>query len=194
MIAGTLEAGRRYTNARSGGTLAILKHWDDTERRLVEVERGLPPGTGKLPPHRHLDFSQTFTVIEGRMQAAIRGEKRVLQAGEALDVPQGVAHRDPWNSGSDGAVVRVRLTPVPEAISAYVETMVAASLAGKLNRRDELPFLQIAVLLQETDGQSFDARFPVRLQRAARPLLAALGRLLGYRVVGAKPSLNRASG
>ena len=56
------------------------------------------------------------------------------------------------------------------------------AVAGKLNRQDEFPFLQIAVLLGETNGQSFDSRFPIGVQRASVPALAALGRLLGYRV------------
>jgi mannose-6-phosphate isomerase-like protein (cupin superfamily) len=176
-----LETGRPYTNPRSGGTLTLLTHWEETDGDLLEVERSLPPGTGKLPPHVHLDFRQTFTVVEGRAVGALGRKKLALSAAETLDVPQGAPHRDPWNPGPDRGVLRIRITPVPELIRAYLETMVARAVEGKLNRRDELPFLQIAVLLQEKNGQSFDSRFPIGLQRMAVPLLGALARLLGYR-------------
>jgi mannose-6-phosphate isomerase-like protein (cupin superfamily) len=177
-----VEAGRVYLNARSGGTLCVLTHWADTGGELLELERSLPPGTGRLSPHVHLDFEQTFTVVEGQARAAVRGEQASLGPGQTLEVPQGAAHVDPWNPGPGRAVVRNRISPVPAVIRAYVETMVARAVAGKLNKQDEFQFLQIAVLLDETDGQSFDSRFPIGVQRAAVPALGALGRLLGYRV------------
>jgi mannose-6-phosphate isomerase-like protein (cupin superfamily) len=183
-----VESGRVYTNARSGGTLSVLTHWNDTNGQLLEFERSLPPGTGKLSPHVHLDFRQTFTIVQGRTRAALGREKMVLGPGETLDVPPGAGHLDPWNPGPEHAVVRNRISPVPMVIRAYVETMIAQAVAGRLNRQDEFSFLQLAVLLRETNGQSFDSRFPVGVQRASIPILAALGRQLGYRVAAAGAS------
>jgi mannose-6-phosphate isomerase-like protein (cupin superfamily) len=177
-----VETGRVYTNARSGGTLAVLTHWNETDGELLEFERTLPPETGRLSPHVHLDFRQTFTIVEGRTRAALGREELTLGPGETLEVPQGAAHVDPWNPGPGRAVVRNRISPVPLVIQAYVETMIAQAVAGKLNRQDEFPFLQLAVLLRETNGQSFDSRFPIALQRASIPALGAVGRMLGYRV------------
>jgi mannose-6-phosphate isomerase-like protein (cupin superfamily) len=177
-----VETGRPYADARRGGTLTVLTHWEDTDGEVLEIERNLPPRTGKLPPHVHLDFHQTFSVVEGRIRAALGRERLALGAPATLEVPKGAPHRDPWNPGPDRAVVRIRIAPVPQLIRAYVETMVARAIDGKLNRQGELPFLQIAVLLQEKEGQSFDSRFPVGLQRMAVPFFGALGRLLGFRV------------
>lgn len=180
-----IEVGRAYLNAKSGGTLTVLRHWDDTGGELLELERVLPPNTGKLPPHVHLDFDQTFTVVEGRTRGALRGEELSLGPGGILDASRGSAHVDPWNPGPERAIVRNRVSPVPPFIEAYVETMVRRLLAGQLNGQDEFPFLEVAVLVRETEGQTFDSRFPIGLQRAFLPLLAALGRVRGYAVLEA---------
>jgi mannose-6-phosphate isomerase-like protein (cupin superfamily) len=177
-----VETGRVYTNPRSGGTFAVLTHWDDTDGDLLEYERSLPPGGGKFSPHLHLDFGQVFTVSEGRTRAALHGEQLVLGPGERLEVPLGAAHVDPWNPGPERAVVRNRISPVPEVCRLFVETMVAGVVEGKLNRHEELPLLQLVLLLRETGGQTFDSRLPVGVQRASAPFLSALGQLLGYRV------------
>jgi mannose-6-phosphate isomerase-like protein (cupin superfamily) len=178
-----IEIEHAYENARSGGTLTILRHWDDTNGDVLELERALPLNTGKLPPHVHLDFVQTFTVVEGTTRAALLGDELSLGPGETLEAPRGAAHVDPWNAGPERAIVRNRVSPVPRFIEVYVETMVHRLLEGKLNGQDEFPFLEVAVLIRETDGQTFDSRLPIGLQRAILPLLAALGRLRGYRVM-----------
>jgi mannose-6-phosphate isomerase-like protein (cupin superfamily) len=177
-----VETGRVYRNPRSGGTFAVLTHWDDTDGELLEYERTLPPRGGKFSPHVHLDFSQVFTVTEGRTRAALSGANVALGPGETLEVPQGTAHQDPWNPGPERAVVRNRISPVPEVCRLFVETMVARVVEGKLNRHDELPFLALVVLLEETNGQTFDSRLPVGVQRASVPFLSGLGRLVGHRL------------
>jgi hypothetical protein len=65
-------------------------------------------------------------------------------------------------------------------MKAYCETMFARAIEGRLNGQDELPLLQVAVVLVDMDAQ---ASAPHSYQRATLPLLATLGRWRGYRVV-----------
>ena len=74
------------------------------------------------------------------------------------------------------------LSPNPPFIRAYAETSIACLLDGRVGDSGDLPRLHVAVIQAETAGQSFAAGMPIRLQRALLPLLAAVGRLRGYRV------------
>ena len=51
----------------------------------------VPPGGGP-PPHRH-DFEETFTVLEGELEATFRGHKVVLRAGETVNIPANAPHQ-----------------------------------------------------------------------------------------------------
>jgi uncharacterized cupin superfamily protein len=50
----------------------------------------IPPGGGP-PPHRH-DFEESFTVLEGEIEATFRGEKSVVHAGQTLSIPANAPH------------------------------------------------------------------------------------------------------
>jgi hypothetical protein len=57
-------------------------------------------------------------------------------------------------------------------------------VSGKLNDQDELPFLQLLLIANETDSQSYGAGPPPAVQNAIAPFAAAIGRLRGYRPLG----------
>jgi hypothetical protein len=57
-------------------------------------------------------------------------------------------------------------------------------VSGKLNDQDELPFLQLLLIANETDSQSYGAGPPRAVQNAIAPFAAAIGRLRGYRALG----------
>jgi quercetin dioxygenase-like cupin family protein len=47
---------------------------------------------GGPPPHRH-DFEETFILLDGELQATFRGEKRIVRAGEAVNIPANALHQ-----------------------------------------------------------------------------------------------------
>jgi uncharacterized cupin superfamily protein len=51
----------------------------------------IPPNGGP-PPHRH-DFEETFTVLEGELEATFRGAKQVVRAGETINIPANAPHQ-----------------------------------------------------------------------------------------------------
>ena len=61
-----------------GDTYTILLTGDDTAGRFCLIDMHIPPGGGP-PPHRR-DFEETFTVIEGELEATFRGMRCKLQA------------------------------------------------------------------------------------------------------------------
>src|ERR1700736_858694 len=61
-----------------GDTYTILLSGKDTAGRFCLIDMHVPPNGGP-PPHRH-DFEETFTVLEGEIEATFRGAKQVVRA------------------------------------------------------------------------------------------------------------------
>jgi len=74
-----------------GDTYTVLLTGDDTAGRFCMFDMHIPPGGGP-PPHRH-DFEETFSILEGEIEATFRGVKSVVRAGETIHIPANAPHR-----------------------------------------------------------------------------------------------------
>jgi len=74
----------------AGDTYTILLGCQNTDGRYCLIDMFVPPGGGP-PYHRH-DFEESFTVIEGEIEAAFRGEKSVVRAGSSVNIPANAPH------------------------------------------------------------------------------------------------------
>src|SRR5271163_3636939 len=63
-----------------GDTYTILVTGEDTVGKYTLIDMHVPPGGGP-PPHRH-DFEETFTILDGEVEATFRGVKATINAGE----------------------------------------------------------------------------------------------------------------
>jgi quercetin dioxygenase-like cupin family protein len=73
-----------------GDTYTILLTGKDTNGRYCLIDMHIPPGGGP-PPHRH-DFEESFTVLEGEIEATFRGKRSVVRAGETVHIPANAPH------------------------------------------------------------------------------------------------------
>ena len=73
-----------------GDTYTVLLAGEDTNGRYCLIDMHIPPGGGP-PPHRH-DFEESFTLLEGEIEATFRGEKSTVRAGETLHIPANAPH------------------------------------------------------------------------------------------------------
>src|SRR5438105_822973 len=76
--------------ALMGDTYTILLSGDDTDGRYCLIDMMIPPGGGP-GPHRH-DFEESFTILEGEIEATFRGKKSVVRAGETVNIPANAPH------------------------------------------------------------------------------------------------------
>jgi quercetin dioxygenase-like cupin family protein len=74
-----------------GDTYTITVTGEDTAGRFSVIDMHIPPGGGP-PPHRH-DFEETFTLLEGEMEATFRGQKVTVKAGDTLTIPANAPHQ-----------------------------------------------------------------------------------------------------
>jgi hypothetical protein len=112
----------------------------------------------------------------------VDGEEREFRTGDRVAIPPGTIHRDPWNTNSAELHARGIFEPINDFIEAYAEAYVHhLTETGRLDDQDEMPLLQIFVTSKATNGRSWAGSPPIALQKASLPLLAAFGRLRGYK-------------
>lgn len=172
-----LEVGKRYENPRTGTWIQIVERAPD----LLRFERLFKPNTGKADPHFHQDFTQTWEAIQGEGEIEVEGEPRTFSAGDRVALTPNTPHRDPYNPGDGDFIARATFEPVPEFIEAFGSALGHHLEQDTTNDQDDIPLLQILMIARATDGRSYRAGVPVALQRAGLPLVAAIGRLRGYR-------------
>jgi quercetin dioxygenase-like cupin family protein len=74
-----------------GDTYTVLLGGADTAGRFCLIDMHIPPGGGP-PPQRH-DFEESFTVLEGEVEATFRGVKSVVREGETVHIPANAPHQ-----------------------------------------------------------------------------------------------------
>jgi quercetin dioxygenase-like cupin family protein len=80
-----------------GDTYTILLTGRETAGRYCLIDMYVPPGGGP-PPHRH-DFEESFTVLEGELEATFRGVSSTVGTGHTIHIPANAPHQFVNKSG-----------------------------------------------------------------------------------------------
>lgn len=80
-----------------GDTYTILLTGKDTAGKYCLIDMYIPSGGGPSS-HRH-DFEESFTILEGEIEATFRGDKSIVHAGETINIPANAPHQFKNNSG-----------------------------------------------------------------------------------------------
>jgi mannose-6-phosphate isomerase-like protein (cupin superfamily) len=172
-----LEVRKRYTSPESGTWIEIAER----DGATMKFERSFAPGTGRSDPHLHEDLTQTWEVLSGEGMMEVEGTEQEFRTGDRVELTPGTRHRDPWNPSGTELHVRGTFDPNNDFIEAYASAYAHLLTGGGLNDQEELPLLQILVIAKATNGRSYGRSPPVAIQKASLPLLAAFGRLRGYK-------------
>ena len=88
-------------------TLYVLTSTPD----VLAMEAEWQPGSTEPTPHYHPNQDERFEVLEGEL-TVITGdeERRVLGAGDAIDIPRGTVHRM-WNTADTPTRASWRVMP-----------------------------------------------------------------------------------
>jgi mannose-6-phosphate isomerase-like protein (cupin superfamily) len=172
-----LEVRKRYTSPETGSWIEIAERSDP----VMKLERSYAAGTGRSDPHLHHDLTQTWEALSGEGMIEVEGVEREFRTGDRVELTPGTRHRDPWNPSRSELHVRGTFDPDNDFIESYTAAYAHLLTEVGLNDQEELPLLQILVIAKATDGRSYGASPPVAIQKASLPLLAAFGRLRGYK-------------
>jgi len=175
-----VKIGTEIESPQTGERLVFRSTADSSNGRLFQAELTVQPGPYVVRAHVHPSQEESFVVLEGTYGYQIGDRSGVAQPGETLVCPVGVSHSQ-WNAG-DG-ILRIYYEHRPALTSAeiFFETQFGLSRDGKLSPNGDIHVLQGAVLLAEVGDFIRPATPPIAVQNALFPVLAALGRMLGFR-------------
>ena len=89
-VVGRGEGQKRYTARGSVMLFKALAEQDDGDLSLME--RTLPPGGRRPPPHRHTNCSEAYFVLDGLVSIIVDDEELTVGPEGFVLVPRGTAH------------------------------------------------------------------------------------------------------
>ena len=173
------RSGQTIENPRTGERIVFLHTRQDTGGAYAEFDHFLPLGPSAFAEHVQLNQEERFEIVSGAARYRLAGADRQAAPGETVVIPIGAPHLNCWAPGPDALHLRHSFRPALDAED-FFETLFALARLGKTNARGEVNLLQLAVIGSQIESQTYAANLPVRAQRLGLPVLAALGRLLGY--------------
>ena len=130
-----------------GDTYTILLTGQDTASRFCLIDMHVPPGGGP-PPHRH-DFEETFTLLEGELEATFRGKTRTVRAGETINIPANAPHQFHNSSGNPARMLCICSPSGQEEFFIELGVPVATRTTAppKLDEAAQAAFIKKAAVL-----------------------------------------------
>ena len=154
--------------------------------RRIEVDLWLQPGAAVARAHAHDQLVERFQVRAGEIGLQVRGEDRIVRAGDStVEVPAGTAH-DWWNAGNGLAHVHVEVAATQTApgrpaarFVSMIETVWSLGALGRVNAKGMPdPFWLAAIAHEYRDVIRF-VRPPAAVQVALFAPLAVVARRTG---------------
>ena len=119
-VLGPGEGHKRYTARGSVMFFKAVAEQDDGDLSLME--RTLPPGGRRPPPHRHTNCSEAYFILDGRVSVVVEGEEFNVGPEEFVLVPRGTAHTF-GNAGDSVARLLVLHAPAMDAYFAELHEL-----------------------------------------------------------------------
>jgi quercetin dioxygenase-like cupin family protein len=133
-----LEADQGTVLSARGSVMFFKATRASTNGAFSLMERTLPPGGKKPPPHIHTNCEEAFHVLDGEVEFSLGETTTIGRPGTFVLVPGGVAHTF-GNAGNTQA--RLLVIHVP-AMDAYFEELQAL-WSGEVppSREDEMELM-----------------------------------------------------
>ncbi|HEY5639053.1 MAG TPA: cupin domain-containing protein [Dehalococcoidia bacterium] len=171
------QPGDTFEIPATGERFVFLKTSAETGGELLELEFHVNPGGFSARPHVHWDVEERVKVISGRVLVTVAGEERQLGPGDSAVIPARAAHMVDV-AGDEQAAFSVGVEPARNYETMF-ETIFGLYRDGKTGADGRGNLLQDAVLARQHKG--YLAGPPIILQRPVLMILAAVGRLFGFR-------------
>jgi quercetin dioxygenase-like cupin family protein len=166
----------------TGERFEFRKRAKETNGELLEIEFHVKEFSP--PRHVHTRVEERVEVISGSARVHVGGKDWTAGPGETVIFPAGVGHTF---QAVGEEMLHFRCEIIPGEMESCFETIFGLYRDGKSNKHGQPNLLQSVILAKEYG--IYLPGPPSALQQPAVTVLAAIGRLLGYR-----PKYERYSG
>lgn len=151
---------------------------EETGGEYVRVKAKLPPRAPGPPLHFHLAYTESFEVVEGRLDLEL-GKKNhvVLTRGQSAFAPLKVPHRF-WNATDEPTVFEAEVRPAGK-FEESIRATDGLARDGKTNHKG-VPKNLFQLALAYELSQSYLVGLPLFLQTGLFGMLAKIARRRGY--------------
>jgi quercetin dioxygenase-like cupin family protein len=129
--------------------------------------------------HMHPVIYERLTVISGRVGLSLDGRVSIADVGSTIEIPPGLPHRW-WNAGIYEAKLRMDIRPAAR-FEAFLRNLIGLAQDGKTNPTGMPNLLQLSVLAKDFNDVIHFLKPSKFAPGFLLPMLAPIGRLLGYR-------------
>jgi len=121
-MTGIVPSGQGRLLTARGNLMAFKAVAAQTGGDFSLMERTVPPGARTPPPHRHVNCSEAFFVLDGTITFWLDSAELAGRAGDFLLVPRGAAHTF-GNQGAEPARLLVLHAPAMDAYFAQLDAL-----------------------------------------------------------------------
>jgi quercetin dioxygenase-like cupin family protein len=171
-----MSVSDEIVNPRTGQRMRFLPG-DGT---MLQIETVNPPGPPE-PEHVHPFQESSAQVLSGVLHFSIKGEERVVRAGETVVIPANVPHYF-WNEGPEPSHALQEFRPASRT-ETFFRHYFALARDGKLDAQGMPSLLQMAVMVPEFADVMRPTRPPWPLLRLLAAALGPIARARGYQPI-----------
>jgi quercetin dioxygenase-like cupin family protein len=165
-------------NPITGVRHTFLVTGEETGGEYARVRAELPPRAPGPPMHFHLSYTESFEVLEGRLDLCVgKNNHVVLASGQSAFAPLEVPHRF-WNATDEPTVFEAEIRPA----ATFEKAIRAGDGMARDGRTNEkgVPRNLFELALAYELAESYLTGMPLFLQRGIFGMLAKIARLRGY--------------
>jgi quercetin dioxygenase-like cupin family protein len=174
-------SGQVLENPITGERIIFRQTAQETGGKKLVIDHFLRPHTSTFPEHVQLNQEERFEILSGLAAYSLNRAHITARAGEVIIVPSGTPHGNPWNESDQEMSFRHETSP-DYGSEVFFESIFSLAQDGKTNRNGEVNALQIIVIGGGLKSQTYLTAIPLIVQKVIIPILAAIGRGLGYPV------------
>ena len=174
-------------NRRRRERVVVTETPEETAGARMTARVTQEPTDARMPAHCHPRQRETFTIQAGRLTYVTGSNApRIAAAGDSLVIEPGLSHSW-WNDGPETVEVTGVIEPAGQWL-AFMQTIYGLTRDGKVSARGIPSPLKLGVIAWHFRRDWVPTAIPAPVRLIVFPVLAALGRLFGFRPTYARYS------